>query len=89
MCNTEMKVLLSTISCDEKVRDHCGTHDANELKLNEKELVQTFARFNGRRLWYPRMLLLEAVTNEKVFAYLTWPKERLLEIWGTSGAMTT
>lgn len=53
----------------------------NLLKLYERELISAFASSNRRTLWYPRMPLLDPASNEQVFAYLTWPKERLLEIW--------
>jgi hypothetical protein len=81
----EIKVLLNKVSCDEKIRDHCGTHDGKSLEMYKEELVGAFASSNRRTLWHPRMPLLGAASDEQVFAYLTWPKERLLEIWNMGG----
>jgi hypothetical protein len=81
ICKFKIKILLNKVSCDEKIRDHCRAHSVDLLKLNEKELVSAFARSNRRTLWYPRMPLLDPASDEQVFAYLIWPKEKLLEVW--------
>lgn len=85
ICKVEIKILLNKASCDEKIRDHCSRHETEFLDFYKGELVRTFASSNRRRLWYPRMPLLNPATDEQVFAYLTWPKERLLEIWKMDG----
>ena len=34
-----------------------------------------FASSNRRTFWHPRMPLLDAASDEQVFANLTWPRE--------------
>lgn len=85
ICKVEIKILLNKVSCDEKIRDHCSEHSVNLLKLYERELISAFVVSNKRTLWYPRMPLLDPASDDQVFAYLTWPKERLLEIWNMGG----
>jgi hypothetical protein len=80
ICKIEIKIMLNKVSCDEKIRSHCTVHSSQELTESSKELVQAFVLSNRRKLWYPRMPLLEG-NDEQVFAYLTWAKEDLLKIW--------
>lgn len=84
ICKVEIKILLNKISADEKVRSHCSEHSLDLLRLYGPELVSTFSSSNRRRLWYPRMPLLDPASDEQVFAYLTRPKENLLEIWNSA-----